>query len=241
VLAKVTKEMLKEAVAPLVGNPQLRERLADAKRSLEQTIDQVSRDEVLDARYAPEIKESVAKKLVTSFEAFIQQHKDEIEALQVMYSVPYARRLTHDDVKALADAIKAPPRQWTPDVLWRAYETLEHDKVKGAGSARLLTDVVSLVRFALDQEKELVPFAEGVRARFAEWMAQQESQGRTFTDEQRAWLEAIREHVAANAEVAVDDLEYVPFNQLGGLGKAYRVFGADLTKVIDELNQVLAA
>lgn len=241
VLAKVTKEMLREAVAPLVGNPQLRERLADAKRSLEQTIDQVSRDEVLDARYAPEIKESVAKKLVTSFEVFIQQHKDEIEALQVMYSVPYARRLTHDDVKALADAIKAPPRQWTPDVLWRAYETLEHDKVKGAGSARLLTDVVSLVRFALEQEKELVPFAEGVRARFAQWMAQQESQGRTFTDEQRQWLEAIREHVAANAEVAVDDLEYVPFNKLGGLGKAYRVFGADLTKVIDELNQVLAA
>jgi type I restriction enzyme R subunit len=241
VIAKVTKQMLKDAVAPLVANPQLRDRLADAKRSLEQTIDQVSRDEVLDARYAPEIKESVAKKIVASFEAFIQQHKDEIEALQVMYSVPYARRLTHEDVKALAEAIKAPPRQWTPDILWRAYEALEHDKVKGAGTARLLTDVVSLVRFALDQEKELVPFAEGVRARFATWMAQQGTQGRSFTDEQRQWLEAIREHVAANAELAVDDLEYVPFNKLGGLGKAYRVFGAELPKVIEELNEVLAA
>jgi type I restriction enzyme R subunit len=241
VVAKVAKEMLKQAVAPLVSNPQLRERLVDAKKSLEQTIDHVSHDELLDARYAPEVKEMVAKKIVTSFEAFIREHRDEIEALQVLYNLPYRRRLTHDDIRALADAIQAPPRAWTPDVLWRAYETLEHDKVKGADAKRLLTDVVSLVRFALHQEQELVPFAEGVRARFSTWMAQQKNRGRAFTDEQRQWLEAICEHVAANAEVVVEDLEYVPFNQLGGLGKAFRVFGAELANVIEELNGVLAA
>jgi type I restriction enzyme R subunit len=240
-LVRAAKEMLKAAVAPLASNPQLRERLVDAKKSVEQTVDHVSKDEVLDARYAPELREMVAKKLVTSFEAFIAQHKDEITALQILYSRPYKKRLTHDDLKALADTIQAPPRQWTPDVLWRAYETLEQDKVKGAGAKRLLTDVVSLVRFALHQESELVPFSEGVRQRFANWLAQQENVGRKFTDEQRQWLEAIRDHFAANAEVAVDDLEYVPFNQLGGLGRAHRVFGEELQKVLEELNGVLAA
>jgi type I restriction enzyme R subunit len=52
-------------------------------------------------------------------------------------------------VKALAETLKAPPRSWTPEVLWRAYETLEKDKVRGAEARRILTDVVSLVRFAL--------------------------------------------------------------------------------------------
>jgi type I restriction enzyme R subunit len=78
------------------------------------------------------------------------------------------------DIKALADAISSPPRQWTPEKLWRAYETLEKSKVRGAGAERLLTDIVSIVRFALHQERELVPHAERVRARFQTWLAQQE-------------------------------------------------------------------
>jgi len=74
----------------------------------------------------------------------------------VLYSQPFARRLRFDDVKALAEAIHAPPRQWTPERLWKAYETLDRTKVRGAGG-QLLSDIVSLVRFALHQENELVP------------------------------------------------------------------------------------
>ena len=32
-----------------------------------------------------------------------------------------------------------------------------------------------------------------------------------------------------------------PFNQQGGLGKAYQLFGDQLPKLLDELNEVLAA
>ena len=74
-----------------------------------------------------------------------------------------------------------------------------------------------------------------------EWLAQQENAGRRFNDEQRQWLEAIRDHFAANAEVSADDFEYVPFNKLGGLGRAHRVFGPELAHVVEELNGVLAA
>ena len=37
------------------------------------------------------------------------------------------------------------------------------------------------------------------------------------------------------------DLELSPFNQRGGLGKAHQVFGEQLPKLLDELNEVLAA
>lgn len=90
--------------------------------------------------------------------------------------MPHLKRLRYADIKALADVISAPPRQWTPEKLWRAYETLERSKVRGAGAERLLTDVVSLVRFALHQEDQLVP-TERVQARFRSWPAQQENAG----------------------------------------------------------------
>ena len=49
--------------------------------------------------------------------------------------------------------------------------------------------------------------------------------GREFTAEQRQWLEAIRDHVAASLAIEMEDFEYAPFVQRGGLGKAYQVFG----------------
>ena len=36
------------------------------------------------------------------------------------YAQPYSRRLSFKDIRQLAEAIKAPPRSWTPEKLWRA-------------------------------------------------------------------------------------------------------------------------
>jgi type I restriction enzyme R subunit len=57
--------------------------------------------------------------------------------------------------------------------LWDAYAALETSKVKGVGSRRLWTDIVSLARFALHQEPTLEPFEEHVHERFSTWLARQ--------------------------------------------------------------------
>lgn len=237
---KVAETMLKRATESLATNPKFRTMLVDLKRELEQVIDEVSEDELLEAGASPEAKER-AQSLVADFERFIQEHKDEIDALQFFYAQPYSKRLSFKDIKALAEAIKAPPRAWTPEKLWRAYETLRKDKVRGASGKRLLTDIVSLVRFATHRDDELVPYGERVRARFDEWMAQQGNRGRWFTAEQRRWLEMMRDHIATSIEMTVDDLDYAPFAEAGGRGKAVQVFGENLPDVLDELNGVLAA
>jgi hypothetical protein len=97
--------------------------------------------------------------------------------------------------------------------------------VRGASGRRLLTDLVSLVRFALHQDDELVPHAARVKERFQNWMSQQANAGRKFSPEQAAWLQMIRDHVAASWEIEIDDFDNVPFIQEGGLGKAMQVFG----------------
>ena len=239
-IGRAAETLLKQATKPIATNPALRILLQDLKREVEQIIDEISQDTVLEAGASEEGKKK-AKALVTSFEQFIETHKDKIAALQFFYAEPYAKRLRYADIKALANAIKTPPRSWTPVQLWRAYETLEKDKVRGASANRLLTDIVSLVRFALHQDDELVPFGDKVRDRFDHWLAQQRNQGRDFTAEQLRWLKMMRDHVATSAEITVHDFDLAPFFEAGGLGKAAQIFGNDFHRILEELSEVLAA
>jgi type I restriction enzyme R subunit len=238
-LAATAQALIEQALEPLVTNPELRNTLSDVKRSHEQTIDKVSKDELIEAGFSQDARDRAAA-TIASFRQYIDEHQDEITALQILYNRPYSQRLSLKDVRALAEAIKAPPRSWTPEALWRAYETLEQGKVRGSGQ-RILTDLVALVRFTLGQEDELAPFEESVDTRFDTWLAAQEQNGCRFTAEQRRWLELIRDHVAASLQIEMDDFDYTPFNQSGGLGKVYELFGEDLPKLLDELNEVLVA
>ncbi|MGI8546576.1 MAG: type I restriction-modification enzyme R subunit C-terminal domain-containing protein [Gemmatimonadaceae bacterium] len=239
-LKRTAETLLKRATEPLATRPALRTLIQDLKREVEQVIDEVSEDELLEAGASEEAREK-ARALVADFERFVADNKDEIDALQFFYAQPYSRRLSFKDIKALAAAIKAPPRAWTPERLWHAYEMLDRDKVRGASGKRLLTDIVSLVRFATHKDDELVPYGEQVRGRFDQWMAQQENRGRAFTIEQRRWLEMMRDHIATSVEMTVDDLDFAPFAGEGGRGKAAQVFGEGLTPILEELNGVLAA
>jgi type I restriction enzyme R subunit len=231
--------LLAQAAKTLVTNPALRNKLMDLKKSYEQTIDTVSKDSVLEAGFSADATEK-AKSIVQSFEQFIREHKDEITALQILYSRPYKQRLTLNEIKALADTIRRPPYSWTPESLWRAYEALDKSKVHGSGG-KVLADIVSLVRFALHQEGELAPYREKVNQRFADWLAKQGTGGRKFTREQRQWLEAIRDHIADSLAIETDDFDYVPFAQRGGLGRAHQLFGKELLPILEQLNEVLSA
>lgn len=227
----------REAAKPF-QDPKLRELLIDIKKKNELTIDHVSQDQVIEAGFSANALER-ARTIVQSFEQFITQHKDEITALQILYTVPArhrvtqaGKRLTFEHIKELAEAIEKPPYLWNESQLWQAYAALEKSKVKGASSKRILTDLVSLVRFAIHQDNELVPFPERVNANFKAWLAQQEK-AKKFTDEQRHWLEMIRDHVAANLSIEKDDFELAPFNREGGLGKAHRLFPEGLQTIIE--------
>jgi type I restriction enzyme R subunit len=231
--------IIESAVAPIATNPQLRNRLIELHKSFEQTIDRISKDRIMEAHF-DETATFAAKSTIDSFERFIAQNKDEITALQILYSQPHRRRLTFKDVKDLANAIEKPPQRWTTEVLWRAYETLDRSKVRGSGQ-RVLTDIVSLVQYAVSKQGTLMPFADTVKERFENWLLMQTGSGRQFTAEQIQWLELIRDHIASSIAIEPDDFELSPFNQKGGLGKAYQVFGSELPKVLEELNHALAS
>jgi type I restriction enzyme R subunit len=104
-IRKAADKMKIEAVKPL-HNPELRNKLVELHKTTEQTIDTVSKDKVIKAEFSAEALEK-AQGLVTSFEQFIKDHKDEITALQILYSKPYKSRLRFEQIKELASIIKA--------------------------------------------------------------------------------------------------------------------------------------
>jgi len=142
---------------------------------------------------------------------------------------------------ALVQAIERPPRQWTSERLWAAYERVEKDRVRGASRGRLLTDLISLARHAMGVEDELVSYADHAAARFDNWLAQQANRGRAFSAEQVGWLALIRDQIVADLEVRLEDFDETPFAERGGLGKVWSLFGEDLAGIVEELNRELVA
>jgi len=238
-IATARLALLRDAVKPLAANPELRSQIIAMKSRFEQTIDTLSVDEVREAGFSVDARER-ARTLVASFESYVAEHKDEITALQVLYSRPYAQRLRYRDIKTLADAIATPPRSWTPETLWTAYAALDTGKVRGSAGTTL-TNIVSLVRYATKQDEELVPFPEQVQQRFQQWLTAQEGLGRRFTVEQRQWLTDIANHIAGSLRIEPEDFDNAPFVQRGGLGKAYQLFGAEYVALLEELNEALVA
>ena len=222
-VTEARQRLLEDAARPFAENPDLRQRLVDIHRSYEQTIDTVSADNLIEAGFS----DDQASAIVQSFRQFIEENRDEITALQVLYERPYRQRLSYADIKALAEALVSPPRSWTTERLWEAYRQLDRSKVRGSGQ-RTLADIVSVVRYAMGGADELAPFADGVHERFSGWMAMQETAGRAFTEEQVRWLEAVRDHIAGSVSMEMGDFQYAPFNQQGGLGRAYHLFGEEL-------------
>jgi len=237
---QATKELVQIACKPF-DNPNLRNTLIAIKQRNEQTIDMISKDKVVVAGWDTKAKEK-AQAVISTFRKFIDENKNELTALQLIYSKPYGERhLTYEAIRELAEAIKKPPYGLTPELVWQAYEQLEQSKVKKAGVQKLLTDIISLIRFTIGEDTILEPFSETVNRRFADWLSQQKKSGRDFTTEQIEWLQMIKEHIGTSVIVTVDDFELTPFQEKGGAVKASKVFGQQLDKLLEELNGVLVA
>lgn len=229
------------ACAPF-DQPALRDEIEAARREREQLIDHINLDQVTFSGFS-EQAETQAKKVIDSFATYIAQYKDEIAALSFFYKQPYQRRqLTFEMIEELHEALSRPPLMLTTERLWSAYARVQAGQVKGTDSKRQLTDLVSLVRFALGLETELKPFSEQVDKRFQEWIFRHNAQRATaFTPEQTEWLRLMKDHIASSCGISRDDFDYAELAGKGGLQKVWAVFGHQLDGLMHEMNEELVA
>ena len=236
-IEKAIEKLTTEACL-VFDDPDFRKTLIEIRKQQYQIIDIVSQDAIITAKFDP----GQAEKVVQSFKEFMEDNKDEILALQIIYNQPYDKRhLTYEMIKKLANVMKKPPYNLSTEFVWRAFEQLEKDKVKKRRPEFLLADIISLVRFGLNKENILTPYQDTVELRFADWLVNQEKAGNTYTDEQLEWITMIKDHITTSLEITVDDFDNVPFYERGGVMRAYDVFGDKFDNILDELNEVLAA
>ncbi len=236
--AVAVQALLDGAVEPIAANPALRLRILELRAKHDQVIDEVSVDQLLDAHGV--VDTDRAQSVVESWRQYLEEHRDEITALQVLYSQPGAARISFAELRELAERIKRPPRNWTMDLIWKAYEVLEVDRVTHA-NRHTVTDLVSLIRFTLGEDDQLVPYAAKVQHRYAAWLAQQRQAGAAFTDRQRWWLDRIADVIASSAGITADDLDNAPFTERGGVDGALRDLGDQTATYLDQLNTELTA
>lgn len=235
---ETARRLREEALRVLADGPKLRRLLIDLKQASELYIDEFSRDRVLghgfDAR--------AAEAMVARFRDFLAANQDELTALALLYGKPHRqRRLTYDSLADLRAALARPPWLLEPVALWGAYKRLSGGRVT-ADPARVLTDIVALVRYALGQRETLQPLSADMAGRFNLWLGREKTAGRDYSPEQLGWLEAIRDHLAANVDLDLPDLQELPgFAERGGVVAARRLFGAGLDRIIEDLPVALVA
>lgn len=232
--------MIEKAAEPFFL-PALRNFIENTRKVHDQIIDNVNLDQIGTVGWDKQHKEK-AENTISTFRQFIEQHKDEIAALSIIYNQTWkSRPLTLTMIRELYEAMNQPPFNLTHDRLWQAYDAKTPDKVKAKSAVRMLTDIVSLIRFELGFDNELTPFTDVVNYNFMKWTMAKNAGHVHFSDEQVTWLRMIRDHVATSMSITVDDMSLPPFDDCGGLGKFYDLFGEEYETLLDEISSALVA
>lgn len=237
---EIVQDLLDKAVEPIAANPELRTRIIELRRAHDRVIDEVSTDTLVDAYGV--VDTDRAKATIESWKAYLDGHRAEITAIQVIQESK-ERRIAFPDIQELADRIARPPYNWTPDLIWNAYIALGAN-YRGSGGTRArhsLTDLVSLLRYTVGIDDELVPYADRVHEKYAAWLAQQEQAGVTFSETERWWLDRMVAVIGASAGINADDLDEAPFTERGGVDGALRDLGDSAGDLLTLLNQELTA
>lgn len=236
-MEKAKKELLDEATKPFY-NPDNRDFIENIRRSHDQVIDTVNLDSVVFAGFDSQ-KEENADKVITSFKEFIEENKDEIIALRIIYNESYKDRpMMIEQLKSLYEKLKK--KNITIDRLWDCYYIKFTDKVK-RGTVAQLTDLISIIRFEIGAMDELTSFADRVNANFKEWTFRKNAGYSQFTEEQMEWLRLIKDHIISSLSILDEDLDYTPFDHKGGLLGFYEVFGDNYKNILNEMNIALVA
>src|SRR5436309_857090 len=120
-LQSASEKLAKEAAKMIATNPDLRNKILAIQRAADQTVDTVSQDKLLFAAADAKTSEA-ARDTIRSFRDYIEQHKAEIEALQILYSRPFKKRLTEESLRELEAKLKPEFGPQPVPTIWHAFE-----------------------------------------------------------------------------------------------------------------------
>lgn len=234
---KNQEDVIREAVKPFY-DLNVRQYIENLRRVHEQVIDNTNPDEIEFAGFDTD-QEKAADMVIGSFRDFINENKDEIIALRIIYDQAYADRpMVIESLNMLYDKLKA--KNVTIERLWNCYAIKKPENVKKGVKAKIV-DLISIIRYELGFSDNLAPFADRVNYNFMQWTLKRNAGDIHFTEEQMKWLRLIKEHIISSLSVEPRDMDYNPFDGMGGLGKFFELFGDDYEAILHEMSIDLVA
>jgi type I restriction enzyme R subunit len=101
---------------------------------------------------------------------------------------------------------------------------------------KALVDIISMIKHAAKDEEPLYTAGERVERAIEKVTA-----GKSFSPEQKQWLDLIEAHLIENLTIDRQDFDLLPvFSLRGGLSQATRVFGESLDGLLVKLNEAIA-
>jgi type I restriction enzyme R subunit len=163
---------------------------------------------------------------LAAFAKFINEHRSDIEAVQILLDRPADWNV--EVLAELRSKLAATSLRFNEDRLQKAHEIAYH---------KAMADIISMVKHAAEAEQELYNAQERVQRAMMRITGSQK-----FTPEQMEWLERVRMHLIENLSISRDDFDDMPvFSHAGGWGRANKAFDGVLSRILQQINAAVAA
>lgn len=184
----------------LIGNIKARRKLLEMQRGY--FVESADEDQVL---YAGFSKES-AKSYIENFEKYLEDNKDSIEALRIIYNSEDTL-ITHDMLLDLQDRLLTESRQYGIYQIWKNYKLLDTqgdvDTLDDKSNVNALTNLIQIVRYAYKKNQKLTSLINGYAQRFSLYCGRAQ---RVLTEDQKNIMQQIAEYIINDGAISVMEL-----------------------------------
>ena len=161
-----------------------------------------------------------AQATTSAFEAYCEEHKDEIEALRIIYN-NQGEPLTYAILKDLENKLKFANSKFNTSLLWDSYAIINPPMVKHSSTKEekeALTNIIQLVRYAFHQIGRLESLYPSANQRFNLWCGQNQ---RPLTEEQIGVMQQVFSYIASNGYCTITEIKDNDKTQAAQLIRAF--------------------
>ena len=162
-------------------------------------------DEIIDKGFTKE----AAKSFIDSFEKYLNDNADKIEALRIIYNSEDTV-ITYSMLSDLRDKLISENRLFTPYNIWSNYKMLDTngdvEDLDVKQNIKALTHLIQLVRFVYKKTDKLKSLLKGYSQRFTLYCGQAQ---RPLSPDQQEIMKAIADYIINEGSISVTELNSI--------------------------------
>lgn len=146
-----------------------------------------------------------AKNTTDAFEAYCLEHRDDIEALRIIWN-NQGKPLTYAVLKDLENRLRAADNRFSANRLWNSYSLISPKEVRKHTTKEersAMTNIIQLVRYAFRQIEKLDSVYASAQQYFNLWCGQRNNEK---TPTQIEVMRQVVDYVASNGAVTIKDI-----------------------------------